>query len=327
MANQSHQFWIEAPYTGRLREVPVPEPGPDQVLIRSEFSGISAGTETLVYRGEIPPAVAALMAAPQQLGELPYPVSHGYLNVGTVEEGPEELLGRRVFTLSGHRSHLVVPTADCHLLDEQMPSSRALLGGIAEVGLNATWESEVSLGDRVAVIGAGLVGLVTGLLLQKLSPARLELVELDPVRRRRAADLGLKAVTPEEASGDNDAVLHTSATAGGLNRALELTGDDGVVVEMSWYGTAEPQIALGADFHARRLRLASTQVGEVAAPKRLRRSRRQRLATALELLDERFDALITGSSPLVELPRVMDDFARRADWTNNEILHIVTYDH
>ncbi|GFZ81618.1 dehydrogenase [Nesterenkonia alkaliphila] len=321
----AHEFWIEAPYSARVRETALPEPGAEEVLIETEFSALSPGTETLIYRGEVPETVTALMAAPQQLGELPCPVSHGYLNVGRVSRGPQELLGQRVFTLAGHRSHVVVPGADCHPVPEGMPSERALLAGIAEVGLNAVWESQVTLGDRVAVVGAGLVGLVTALLLQRLSPARLQVLETAPGRRRRAQQLGLDAVSPEAAEADNDAVLHTSATALGLARALEITGDDAVLVEMSWYGAAEPQVPLGADFHARRLRLISSQVGQVAAPRRLRRSRSSRLAAALNLLDERFDALVTGSSPLEQLPQVMDAFARGQDWTRDEILHVVTY--
>lgn len=321
----AREYWTEAPWRGRIREVSLPEPGPGEVLVETEVSGISPGTETLVHRGEVPESVAGLMRAPQQLGELPFPVSHGYLNVGVVRRGPAELLGRRVFTLSGHRSHLTVPAAACHLVDEDIPAERALLAGVAEVGLNAVWESQVTLADRTAVIGGGLVGLVTALLAQRTSPARLQLVETSAVRRELAAQLGLEAVTPEEAAHHNDVVFHTSASQQGLQRALEITGDDGTVVEMSWYGDRQPQVPLGADFHARRLRLVGSQVGEVAAPKRLRRSRSQRLAAALGLLDERFDALVTGSSPLAKLPEVMNDFAGAAEWTRSQLLHVVTY--
>lgn len=303
----------------------MPEPGPEEVLLETEVSGISPGTESLVYRGEVPQSVAALMAAPYQLGSLPYPVSHGYLNVAVVRQGPPELLGRRVFTLGGHRSHLVVPASACHLVPEDMPSQRALLAGIAEVGLNAVWEAQSTLGDRIAVVGAGLVGLSTALLLTGLTPGRLQVVELDAARRERAAGLGLEAVTPDQAAGDNDAVFHTSAAEAGLSQALKITGDDATLVEMSWYGSREPHAPLGADFHARRLRMLSSQVGQVAGPKRMRRSREQRLACALNMLDSRFDALVTGSSPLEDLPEVLDAFAQRADWTRDELLHVVTY--
>lgn len=325
MTTMAREYWTEAPSIGRVRSTKLPVPGSGEVLIETEVSGISPGTESLVHRGEVPESIAALMRAPHQLGDLPHPVSHGYLNVGVVREGPAELVGQRVFSLSGHRSHLVVPTLACHVLDDELPSERALLAGIAEVGLNALWEAQSSIGDRLAVVGAGLVGLVTALLADRLSPARLQLVETDAGRRARAADLGLHAVSPEEASGDNDAVFHTSTSEPGLRRALEITGDDGAVVEMSWYGQRAPGVPLGADFHARRLRLIATQVGEVAAPKRLRRSRAERLSTALNLLDDRFDALVTGHSPLEWLPTTMDDFAHGADWTRHEILHVVTY--
>ncbi|WP_208009719.1 zinc-dependent alcohol dehydrogenase [Nesterenkonia sphaerica] len=325
MTLSARELWIEAPGCARVREVPAPEPGPSEVLIETLRSGISPGTETLIYRGEVPAAVTALMAAPHQLGQLPYPVSHGYLNVGVVRQGPEELLDKRVFSLTGHRSHAVVPAEACHVVPESMPSERALLAGIAEVGLNAVWEAQTTVGDRVAVVGAGLVGLVTALLLAQVSPARLQLVEIDPARRALAAGLGLETVAPQDAAGDNDAVFHTSAADAGLRRALELAGDDAAVVEMSWYGTREPAVPLGADFHARRLRIIGAQVGEVAAPKRLRRTRRQRLAAALHLLDSRFDALITGVSALDELPGVFEDFSRKADWTRNQLLHAVTY--
>lgn len=321
----ARECWIEAPFSARVRQTAVPEPGPGEVLLETEVSGISPGTESVVYRGEVPPSVAALMAAPHQLGSLPFPVSHGYLNVAVVRQGPPELVGRRVFTLGGHRSHLVVPASACHLVPEDMPSRRALLAGIAEVGLNAVWEAQCTLGDRVAVVGAGLVGLSTALLLSSLTPGRLQLVELDAARRHYAARLGLETVTPEQAAADNDAVFHTSAAEAGLSRALEITGDDGTMVEMSWYGSREPAAPLGADFHARRLKLVAAQVGEVAGPKRLRRSRRQRLACALGMLDSRFDSLVTGSSPVDELPGVLDAFAHGADWTRDELLHVVTY--
>lgn len=325
-AARAREYWTQSAFNGRVREVPVPVPGPGEVLIETELSGISPGTESLIHRGEVPGSVAELMRAPQQLGELPFPVSHGYLNVGTVRQGPAQLVGRRVFTLAGHRSHVVLPVSACHLVGEDVPTERALLAGVAEVGLNALWEAPVTLGDRIAVIGGGLVGLVTALLVQGVSPARLQLIEVDADRARLAADLGLHAVSPEEAAADNDVVLHASASADGLRRALEITGDDGSVVELSWYGTRSPQVPLGADFHARRLRLLGTQVGQVAAPRRLRRSRTQRLAAALNLLDARFDALVTGRSPVERLPEVMDDFASAAAWTRNQLLHVVTYE-
>ncbi len=321
----SKQYWTEAPFRGALREVPRPVPAAGEVLVETEFSGISRGTETLVHRGAVPESVAGLMRAPLQLGELPRPVSHGYLNVGTVLEGPAELVGRRVFTLGGHREHIIAPADDCHPLPEGCPPERALLAGAAEVGLNGLWEGQASLGDRVAVVGAGMIGLATALLASRLPLERLQVVETDEQRRAVLTSLGLEAVAPEAARSDNDLVLHSSASSSGLATALRITGDDGAVIEQSWYGEGEQQVPLGADFHARRLRIIATQVGEVPAVRRHRRTRRDRLRTALELLDERFDALLTGRSRLEELPQVMDDLASGADWTRQTICHIIEH--
>lgn len=325
MGDTAREYWTEAAGQARVREVPRPTPGDGEVLIATEVSGISAGTESLVHRGEVPDHVAGLMRAPLQLGDLPFPVSHGYLNVGVVEQGPQEWLGQRVFTLGGHRSHLIAPVEMCHRVPQDLPSDRALLAGLAEVALNAVWESQISLQERVGVVGGGVVGLLTALLADQVSPQRLEVIEIDPERRAVARQLGLTAVSPEQAQGDNDVVFHTSAQAAGLATSLEITGDDGAVIEMSWYGTAQPSTPLGADFHARRLRLIGSQVGAVASPKRQRRTRADRLAAALRLLSDRFDPLITGRTAVEDLPELMNAIASGQPWTRKLMLHVITY--
>lgn len=321
----SRQYWTEAAHTGALREVPVPQPAPGELLIETLHSGISRGTESLVHRGEVPAAITELMQAPFQLGALPFPVSHGYLNVGVVRQGRSELIGQTVFTLAGHREHVVVPEAAAHVLPEGCPPQRALFAGIGEVGLNGLWEGPVMIGDRVAVVGGGLIGLTTALLASKMALQRLQVVEVDAERRTFIRDLGLDAVAPEQADLDNDVVLHSSSSSAGLATSLRLAGDDAVIVEQSWYGTGDQQVPLGADFHARRLRIVATQVGQVPGPRRMRRTRGQRLATALSMLDSRFDRLISGRSPLAQLPDVMQDVATGADWTRGQILHVIDH--
>lgn len=323
--HRSRQYWTEAPFSGRIRHAAVPDPGEGEVLVETHVSGISRGTEALIHRGEVPDEVAGLMNAPFQLGELPHPVSHGYLNVGVVVTGPPQLQGRTVFTLGGHRDHMVVPVQDCHPVPPGCPPERALFAGAAEASLNALWESQTTIGDRVAVVGSGLIGLTTALLASRIPLRGLEVVDVDPERREVAASLGLRAVAPGSAAGDNDVVLHSSADDDGLAEALRITGDDGTVVEQSWYGDRRPAVPLGGGFHARRLRLVASQVNEVASPRRLRRSRTERLRTGLELLDERFDRLITGRSDLAELPQVMDDIAVDAERTRSCILHIIDH--
>ncbi|MDO5493948.1 MAG: zinc-binding alcohol dehydrogenase [Nesterenkonia sp.] len=308
-AETSRQYWTLGPGRGALRTEPVPRPAEGQALIRTRFSAVSPGTESLVHRGDVPESVHQLMRAPFQLGDLPHPVSHGYLQVGDVVEGPAALIGRTVFTLAGHRDHVVVPAEDCHQVPDGMPARRALLAGPAETALNALWEGGVMLGDRVVVVGGGLIGLTAALLAVRSGPSRLTLVEPDSARRDLASSLGLEVTAPGEAEGDADVVLHSSATEEGLSEALRLVGDDGTLVEQSWYGRRTPEVPLGADFHARRLRIVASQVGAVAQSRRLRRTPRQRLAGALALLDERFDRLLSPAVPLTDLPTLLDRIA------------------
>ncbi len=321
----SVQYWTEGPWQGSLRHAAVPEAGPGQVLVETLHSGISRGTETLVHRGAVPGAVTDIMRAPYQLGELPFPVSHGYLNVGVVQDPGGPLDGLTVFSLAGHRQHVVLDTADAHIVPEGMPAERALLAGAAETGLNALWESQLSIGDRVAVIGAGMIGISTALLASRMPLQRLEVIDVDPQRREFIAALGLTAVAPESASQDNDVVVHCSAQSDGLALALSSTGDDGVIIELSWYGTDSPQVPLGQDFHARRLRILASQVGEVALPRRARRTRAERLRQALHMLDERFDPLITGRSPLSRLPAVIDGMSQGAEQYRGSICHVIDH--
>jgi threonine dehydrogenase-like Zn-dependent dehydrogenase len=235
------------------------------------------------------------MRAPFQEGELPGPVKFGYLSVGVVEQGPSDLLNRDVFCLFPHQDRYVVPVEALVPLPSGVPPRRATLAGAAETALNALWDAAPRLGDRVAVVGAGMIGCAAAALLRTFPLQRLQLVDVDPGRRSVASALGVELVEPAAAAGGCDFVVHASGTSAGLQRSLELLGDEGEVIELSWYGTRDVTVSLGSVFHARRLVVRASQVGEVAAARRARRTRQERLSLALELLrDDAFDALITG---------------------------------
>ncbi|GAA4390723.1 zinc-binding alcohol dehydrogenase [Brevibacterium sp. NPDC049920] len=338
----ARQYWTEAAHRGAWREVPephVPDPAGTAAAdpastdasaawlrVRTTASAISKGTETLVHTGSVPDAVAALMRAPHQLGDFPFPVSYGYLAVGVVDEGPAEWLGARVFGLLPHHSHHLVTAEDVHRIPDGVSDRRALLAGAAETGINILWQEPPRLADRVAVVGAGMIGAATALLAAQMPLARLEVVETNPERRRLLTGLGLTAVHSDEASGDCDIVIHTSGSEAGLARALALTGDDGTVVEASWYGTRSPAVPLGADFHARRLSIVASQVGQVAAGRRLRRTRVERMRAALAALaDERFDALLTGTSPWHALPQVMEEISGDTALAAATLCHVIDH--
>jgi threonine dehydrogenase-like Zn-dependent dehydrogenase len=309
-AATAHAFWIREPGFGELRGEALRTPGPDEVLVRTRYSGVSRGTEALVFRGGVPVSQHAAMRAPFQDGEFPGPVKYGYLSVGRVERGPATLVDRTVFCLYPHQDRYVVPAAAVTVVPAAVPAGRAVLAGAVETAVNALWDAGPLVGDRIAVIGAGMVGCCVARLLSGLPAARVQLVDADPARERVAAALGVAFRTPETADDDCDLVLHLSANPAGLARALQLAGDEGTVVELSWYGDRTVALPLGEAFHARRLTIRSSQVGAVSPARRARRSHADRMAVALELLaDPAFDALVTGESAFAELPEIMPRLA------------------
>jgi threonine dehydrogenase-like Zn-dependent dehydrogenase len=303
-------FWVTAPGRGEIRSVDLPEPGPGDVVVRTLASGVSRGTETLVFRGEVPPSQYAEMRAPFQCGTFPAPVEYGYLNVGVVEQGPPDLEGRTVFALVPHRTRYVVPADALVPVPDAVPPGRAVLAGAMETAVNALWDAGPLVGDRITVVGGGMVGCCVAYLAGRLPGADVELVDVDPARAEVAARLGVRFAAPEEARADRDLVVHASASQAGLRRALELAGLEATVLELSWYGDHTVGVPLGEAFHSRRLDLRSSQVGLVAPARRARRSTRDRLALALDLLtDPALDVLITGESRFDELPDVLPRLA------------------
>ncbi|GAA1962690.1 zinc-binding alcohol dehydrogenase [Nocardioides panacihumi] len=321
-------FVVARPGVGEIREVALPDPGPDDVLVRTLHSGISRGTETLVFRGEVPEDQRERMRAPFQTGDLPGAVAYGYLNVGLVEAGPDELLGRTVFCLHPHQTAYVVPAGAVVPVPEGVPAQRAVLAGTVETAVNALWDAAPLVGDRVAVVGAGMVGCCVARLLSRIPGAQVTLVDVDKERAVTAAALGVGFATPDEAldpaGGERDLVVHTSATGEGLQLAVELLADEGTVLELSWYGDRPVELALGGAFHSRRLRIVASQVGTVAPARRSRRSTTDRLALALALLrDDAFEALLSGRSPFEELPDVMARLAAG----QAALCHTIDYPH
>ena len=323
MSNEALAFWLREPGLGEIRPVPLPEPGPGHVLVRTLRSGVSRGTETLVFRGGVPASQYAAMRAPFQDGDFPGPLKYGYLSVGVVEQGPPELRGRTVFCLYPHQTAYVVPAEAVTVVPDDVPPERAVLAGTVETAVNALWDAAPLLGDRIAVVGAGMVGCAVARLLARIPGVRVTIVDIDASRAGVAAALGVDFSLPAEAAGGRDLVIHTSATSAGLQQSLDLLAREGTVIDLSWYGDTEVRLSLGGAFHSGRLTIRASQVGMVATSRRGRRTSAERLAIAMDLLrDPAFDALITGVSRFDELPDVM---ARLAGGSLPALCHTLTY--
>lgn len=310
MTHSAWAFWFRSAGEGEIRPTVLPEPDPDEVVVRTLFSAVSRGTETLVFQGRVPESQYPLMRAPFQEGDFPAPVKYGYLNVGEVERGPADLLGRTVFCLYPHQTRYVVPAAAVTVVPDRVPAARAVLAGTVETAVNALWDAAPLIGDRVAVIGAGMVGCCVARLLARFPGVHVQLVDVEPARAKVARALGVGFASPGEAEGDCDLVVHASATEAGLASALELLAPEGEVIELSWYGDRRVSVPLGEFFHSRRLSVRASQVGAVSPARRSRRTFTDRLTLALDLLvDPAFDALITGESRFEELPSVLPRLA------------------
>lgn len=306
MTDAAEAFWITGALTGEIRTAGLPARRDGEVLVRTLFSGISRGTECLVFGGGVPASQYQAMRAPFQEGDFPWPVKYGYCSVGRVEEGPEALQGREVFCLYPHQTRYLVPEAAVLPLPEGLPAGRAVLGANMETALNGLWDAAPRPGDRIAVVGAGVVGCLLAHLAARVPGCRVQLVDIDPDRAAIAEALGLPFALPAAAEADRDLVFHASGAPEGLVTALGLAGFEAAVIEMSWFGDRTVSLPLGEDFHAKRLTLKSSQVGQVAPARRARWSHRRRLAKALELLAEaRLDALINGESAFRALPETL----------------------
>jgi threonine dehydrogenase-like Zn-dependent dehydrogenase len=316
-------FWVAAPGRGEIRDEFLPADATGTVIVRAQYSGISRGTETLVFLGHVPPSEYQRMRAPFQAGDFPAPVKYGYASVGIVESGARELEGRRVFVLHPHQTRYAVPVDAVHLLPDRVPSARAVLAANLETAINGLWDAHPRLGDRIAVIGAGTVGCLVAWLASRIPGCDVELADINPNRKAIADALGVAFRDPATLMRDADIVIHASGSPAGLPLAFDVAALEATVVEMSWYGDQPVPVPLGESFHARRLTLKSSQVGNIAGVQRPRWDTRRRMASALSLLtDAALDILITGESAFEDLPEVL---ARLAKGPGDTLCHRIRY--
>jgi threonine dehydrogenase-like Zn-dependent dehydrogenase len=350
-------FWTTAPGQGELRDEPLPAPGPGECRVRTLATGVSRGTEALVFAGRVPRSQYQAMRAPLMGGDFPFPVKYGYSAVGLIdtailplpfrkglggrgsaasegarETGPEPHSpsltptplqhGQRVFVLHPHQDRFNAPAAMCIPVPDNVPTHRAVLAANLETALNLLWDAAPLPGERIMVVGAGVIGVLAASLLARIPATTVTLIDTNPARATLAHAFGCGFALPDAAPANQELIVHTSASEAGLHLCLASAAFEARIIEASWYGDAAPALPLGEAFHARRLRLQATQVGHIAPPMRGRRTHAERLALALGLLtDARFDALLEGPTPFHDLPAAMPTILRQGG-----LCHVVSYD-
>ncbi|SHN47040.1 zinc-dependent alcohol dehydrogenase [Cryptosporangium aurantiacum] len=288
----AHAVWFTAPRHVEVRPIPAPNPHPGDLVIRTLYSGISAGTELLAYRGELNPATErdeTLTALAD--GGFEYPFQYGYSCVGVVEQGPDALRGATVFAFHPHQDRFVASEGDVVVLPETTDPRVATLFPLVETALQLSLDAGPVLEDTVVVTGLGAIGLLTSLLLTRAG-ARVVATEPEPWRRERAAEVGIRAVAPGEAPTNVPLLVETSGAPAALADGLALLAHEGTALVGSWYGTKPVPLPLGEHFHRRRLTIRSSQVSTIPFAAQGRWTNARRRTTARDLL---------GTLPLTSL--------------------------
>ncbi|WP_447555617.1 zinc-dependent alcohol dehydrogenase [Vreelandella sp. EE22] len=296
-------FWVTRPGHGEIKHETLALPGENHVQVRALYSGVSRGTESLVFNARVPESEYARMRAPFQAGDFPTPVKYGYCSIGVVEKGPEALLDKTVFCLYPHQTRYVVPADAVVPIPESVPSHRAVLTANMETAINGVWDANPMLGEKLCVVGAGVVGTLVAYLCAQIPGVDVHLIDINAERKTLADALNVTFCTPENAPSDQDCVIHASGHGEGLRLGLGLLGREGRLIEMSWFGEGETSLALGGTFHSQRLSIKASQVGQLPAALKPRWDYRRRLELALDLLvDSRLDHLISGECSFDAFP-------------------------
>lgn len=314
-------LWYVKPGVAEVRPERLSPPALGEARIATEYSAISRGTERMVALGEIPKSEWPRMRAPLQAGDFSFPVKYGYSATGRVTAGSESYAGKRVFVLHPHQDHFHAPEGLLAILPDNVPSRRAVLAANMETALNAHWDAGTAPGDRILVVGAGIVGLLTAHLASRITGTEVAIADINPARAKYAEALGIKFVSPSDVPADNRIVFHASATSVGLETAINACAFEGCVIEMSWYGTNPVTVNLGGAFHSRRLKIISSQVGHVAPSHRNQLKHKDRMERAIAMLDdERLDVLVADDVSFEDLPSMLPKI-----WSSPDLPPIVRY--
>jgi len=270
------------------------------VEIKSLYSLISTGTERLVAAGQVPISLHQKMRVPYMKGHFTFPLKYGYSLVGEVQsEGAWQ--GQLVHLMHPHQDRLWVEEAALTLIPKGLSPKVATLASNMETALNAVWDSQVTVGDRVVIIGFGMIGALVTRLLSLLPAVQVYVVEVNEYRQELVQEMGFNLLP--KGMQDFDCSFHTSASSSGLQQAIDLVGEEGTIIELSWYGARETTVQLGGNFHYQRKRIISSQVGQISSTKIARWTYKRRKKLVFDLLKNPvFEAHLTQELSLSEAP-------------------------
>ena len=301
---QSHAFWITKKGEAAILPCELGGVPNGHSLVKVIASGVSPGTENLVFSGQVPELVHEEMKVPYMEGSFNFPIKYGYSAAGEVISSDEPaLLGKRVHLLHPHQEVIVASNNDLFVYDDNIPAPRATLASNLETAVNAVWDSQVTLGQRCLIVGFGIIGSLVARVLSKLPEVEVVVVDSNLEKVELAARLGFEATTPRNFDKDFDLAFHASSSSEGLQICVDSVGFEGKVIELSWYGSRQTTLNLGGDFHSKRKSIVASQVSTLPATMQRRWSYRRRKETVFGLLrDAVFDKHITESVKFRDLP-------------------------
>lgn len=304
-----------------LKEKPLSEVkvGADELLVKSVASLVSQGTERLIISSALEEELCAEMSFPMIKGEFNNgDFTYGYSLVGEVIKGAPEMIGQNVHLLHPHQSYAVMPAAEAYLLPENIDLEKATLISNVETVINAVWDSQASIGDRVLIMGYGVIGALLAEILSQIPGLSVEIKETDEQKNAHAE----KYYPLSSEEGSYDLVFHTTGTSAGLQYGIERLKKEGSLIELSWYGNREVQLSLGKDFHYHRKKIISSQVSSLPLAKPTW-DYGTRKALAVKLLENiHLDRLITKKIPFSAAPAF---YQALREGKVNEIGTIITY--
>jgi 2-desacetyl-2-hydroxyethyl bacteriochlorophyllide A dehydrogenase len=319
---ETKALWYVSPGQLELRSEILGELASDECRVRTIYSGISRGTESLVFAGQVPVSEYQTMRCPFQEGDFPFPVKYGYSSIGLVEAGSNELIGKTVFSLFPHQDVANISANALTILPVDLSPRRAILAANMETALNAVWDAAPQAADRIVIVGAGVVGALVAYLCGQLPGADVTLVDIDSSRADLASKLGVNFVQPDYAPRNCDVVFHASGQSAGLETALSCAGNEATILELSWYGSKPVSVPLGGAFHSKRLKLISSQVGQIAPSHRPRWDYKRRLLAALNLLkDDRLEVLLAPDLQFENLPRDLPHIFNSSSGVLAQVIH------